>query len=48
MLFMVLERFAGNDMAPVYARLAERARMLPDGVRYVASWVAADFSTCCR
>jgi len=46
MLFMVVERFEDGDMAPVYRRLAERGRMLPDGVRYVASWVAADFSAC--
>ena len=46
MLFMVVERFEDGDMAPVYRRLAERGRMLPDGVRYVTSWVAADFSAC--
>ena len=46
MLFMVIERFADNDMSGVYERVAERGRMLPDGVRYVTSWVAADFSTC--
>ena len=46
MHFMVVERFAGSDMGPVYRRLAERGRMLPDGVRYVTSWVAADFSAC--
>ena len=46
MLFMVLERFAGNDMGPVYRRLAERGRMVPEGVRYVSSWISADFSTC--
>ena len=43
---MVVERFAEDDMGPVYRRLAERGRMLPDGLAYVASWVAADFSTC--
>jgi hypothetical protein len=46
MLFMVVEKFAGNDMSGVYRKLAESGRMLPDGVRYVTSWVAADFSTC--
>ena len=46
MLFMVVERFAGGDMAPVYRRLAERGRMLPEGLGYVTSWVAGDFSTC--
>ena len=43
---MVIERFEGGDMGPAYRRLAERGRMLPDGLAYVASWVAADFSTC--
>jgi hypothetical protein len=43
---MVIERFAGNEMGPVYRRLAERGRMMPDGVAYVTSWVAKDFSTC--
>lgn len=46
MLFMVVERFANDDMGPAYRRLAERGRMLPDGVRYVTSWIAEDFSTC--
>ncbi|MBA3717610.1 MAG: DUF3303 family protein [Actinobacteria bacterium] len=31
---------------PVYARSAERGRMLPDGVRYVDSWVTADLRQC--
>ena len=46
MLFMVVERFEGNDMVPVYARLREAGRGLPDGLTYVDSWVAADFSRC--
>lgn len=46
MLFMVVERFEGNDMVPTYRRLAEAGRGLPDGLTYVDSWVAADFSTC--
>ena len=46
MLFMVVERFEGNDMAPVYRRLREAGRGLPDGLTYVDSWVAADFSRC--
>jgi len=39
MLFMVIERFKGRDPGPVYARLRERGRSLPDGLRYVDSWV---------
>src|SRR5581483_10881089 len=41
MLFMVIERFKGRDPAPVYARLREQGRAMPDGLRYVDSWVEA-------
>lgn len=43
---MVVERFRDNDMVPVYERLRSAGRSLPDGVDYVDSWVAADFSRC--
>ena len=46
MLFMIVEIFKDNDMLPVYKRLQEGGRMLPEGLRYVDSWVAANFSTC--
>lgn len=32
----------------VYRRFHEQGRMMPDGVRYVDSWVTADSSTCCQ
>ena len=46
MLFMVVERFADNDMVPIYRHLREHGRGLPEGLNYVDSWVAADFSRC--
>jgi hypothetical protein len=46
MLFMVVERFRDNDMAPIYDHLRAHGRGLPDGLTYVDSWVAADFSRC--
>jgi len=46
MLFMVIERFRDNDMLPVYRRLRERGRSLPDGLEYVDSWIEANFSRC--
>lgn len=46
MLFMVIERFRDNDMVPVYQRLAERGRGLPEGLRFVDSWVEAGFGRC--
>jgi hypothetical protein len=46
MLFMVIERFRGDDAAAVYRRFRERGRMTPDGLRYVDSWVGRDFGRC--
>lgn len=39
-LFMVVEHYTRGP-EPVYARAAERGRMLPDGLRYLDSWVVA-------
>ena len=46
MLFMVIERFKDGDAAAVFRRFRERGRMLPEGLRYLDSWVAADLSRC--
>jgi hypothetical protein len=41
---MVVERL--RDPAAVYARFAEKGRMLPAGVEYVNSWVEPDRTRC--
>src|SRR5262245_56889613 len=46
MLFMVIERFKDSDMVPVYRRLREKGRMLPDGLKYIDSWIEPNFSRC--
>ncbi len=46
MLFMVIERFEGNDMVPIYQRLEAEGRQLPEGLAYVDSWIEANFSRC--
>jgi hypothetical protein len=47
MLFMVIERFGGRGRAAaVYRRFRERGRMTPEGLKYVGSWVEADFGRC--
>jgi hypothetical protein len=46
MLFMVIERFRDDDMVPVYQRLRDGGRGLPEGLRYVDSWVEAGFGRC--
>ena len=46
MLFMVIERFKNKDALAVYRRFRERGRMMPDGLKYVGSWVEANFDRC--
>jgi Domain of unknown function (DUF3303) len=46
MLFMVVERFKNRDAKVIYARLDEKGRMMPDGLRYVASWIETNFDRC--
>ena len=45
MHYMVIERFT-HGPAPIYSRLAERGRMMPDGLVYVSSWITEDLTTC--
>jgi hypothetical protein len=46
MLFMLIERFKDNDMVPIYQRLRDEGRMLPEGLTYIDSWVEPNFSRC--
>ena len=46
MLFMVIERFEGNNMLPVYERVKQRGRGLPEGLKYVNSWIEPSFARC--
>jgi hypothetical protein len=46
MLVMVIERFRNRDAKAVYVRARDQGRMLPPGVRYVASWVETNFDRC--
>ena len=44
LLFMVIERF--KDHKAVYRRVREKGRMLPEGLKYVGSWVEASYCRC--
>jgi hypothetical protein len=46
MLFMVIERFRNQDAKSVYRRFQQKGRLLPDGVEFLNSWVAADLGRC--
>lgn len=46
MLFMVIEHFDQARVKDIYRRFHERGRMMPDGLRYVDSWIQADLARC--
>jgi tRNA splicing endonuclease len=46
MLFMVIEKFKNKDALAVYRRFREHGRMMPDGLKYVESWIEANFDRC--
>ena len=46
MLFMIIERFRDNDMVPIYERVRDTGRSIPDGLKYIDSWVEPNFSRC--
>jgi hypothetical protein len=46
MLFMIVERFKDRDPVPIYRRFRESGRGLPDGVRYIDSWIEVNFDRC--
>ncbi len=43
---MIVEHFNNQDPVPVYSRFREQGRMLPQGLRYVSSWVDEKLDRC--
>lgn len=41
MRYMLIERFSDGP-GPVYRRASEKGRLLPDGLRYIDSWIVDD------
>ena len=46
MLFMVIENFRNQDAKPIYRRLRDKGRQMPEGLTFVSSWVTADLGRC--
>lgn len=46
MTFLVIEHFRHGDAVPIYRRLRDRGRLMPDGLEYVSSWVTRDLTMC--
>jgi len=45
-MYMVIERFKAGHSAGVYARFEAQGRILPPGLRYIDSWLAASDDVC--
>ena len=43
-MYMVIEHF--KDVRAVYRRFRERGRMMPEGLRYISSWVDESLECC--
>jgi hypothetical protein len=43
---MVIETFRPECKASVYERFRQKGRMLPDGLRYIDSWLEKDGDRC--
>jgi hypothetical protein len=46
MLYMVVERFRTPGAVEVYRRARDHGRIMPEGLRYISSWVDMEFTTC--
>ncbi|MEM7121646.1 MAG: DUF3303 family protein [Pseudomonadota bacterium] len=46
MLYFVIETFRNQDGRAVYRRFRDQGRMVPDGLIFHESWIAADMSRC--
>jgi hypothetical protein len=46
MKYMVIETFRPGCRASIYERFREKGRMLPEGLRYLDSWVEKDGNRC--
>jgi hypothetical protein len=46
MLFMVVEHFKNCDAKAIYRRLRDSGRQMPEGLKYIESWVEPNFDRC--
>lgn len=46
MLFMVIERFTPGSIPVIYRRLRDEGRSIPEGLKYIDSWIEVNFGRC--
>jgi Protein of unknown function (DUF3303) len=46
MLYMVIEHFKEAAVQEIYRRFREKGRMMPDGLKYLSSWIDTNMKVC--
>ena len=46
MQYLIIEHFKKGKIIELYQRFDEKGRMLPDGVKYINSWIDENVQTC--
>ncbi|MEM6753976.1 MAG: DUF3303 family protein [Cyanobacteria bacterium P01_C01_bin.38] len=46
MLFMVVEKFKDDATRQIYYRSQKEGRMLPEGLKYIDSWIDVNLNRC--
>jgi len=46
MQYMIIEKFHEGKVNALYQRFDEKGRMVPDGVKYIDSWIHEDVTIC--
>lgn len=46
MTYMIIEHFYEGKVKAIYERVAKEGRFIPDGVRYINSWINEDVTIC--
>jgi len=46
MQYMIIEKFHEGKVKALYQRFDEKGRMVPDGVKYIDSWIHEDVTIC--
>ena len=46
MIYMIIEDFCDGAPEPVYRRFRDSGRQLPDGLKYLGSWITQDLTRC--
>ena len=46
MIYVVIEHFKDRNAKVIYERHHQKGRMMPEGVKYVSSWIETNYDRC--